>query len=101
LRAIGDKHGIGSSLLNLGKLARDAIDLPAARALHAESLAILRDIDDKRFIGQALISLGDVIAAERPDRTAGHLLAAGESLLQSLGLALDRSSRARLESAVA
>jgi predicted ATPase/class 3 adenylate cyclase len=56
-----------------GVLARYQGDYPAARALHEESLAILRQLDDKKGMAVSLNSLGNV-AWEQGDYPAARAL---------------------------
>ena len=49
-RELGDRQGISGSLNNLGKIAYDQGDFPAARALLEESLAIKRELGEQRGI---------------------------------------------------
>ncbi len=60
VRAPGDstfKGGIASSLIRLGQVAKAKQNYPAARALLEESLALSKEVGDKRSIADALLLL--------------------------------------------
>jgi tetratricopeptide (TPR) repeat protein len=77
-RDLGDRFGIALSLSNLGHVALDQGDFPAARALLEEGLAIRRDLGDRFSIATSLSNLGLVALHESDYAGARALL--GESL---------------------
>jgi len=65
-RELGDRHGIASSLNNLGNVTLDQGDLSAARALYEESLAIMREVGQGSGIAPVLNNVAG-IAYEQGD----------------------------------
>jgi DNA-binding CsgD family transcriptional regulator len=56
--SLGDRHGLGVSLLHLANVMRSRGDSQEAVRLCRESLAVFRGLDDARWCGNALNSLG-------------------------------------------
>jgi ATP/maltotriose-dependent transcriptional regulator MalT len=78
-RALGDRVGIAEALTGVGMLRRDMDHVPEARALHEESLAIVREVDrrepsnaeTRRVLAQVLTNLGVALNA-LGDREGAH-----------------------------
>jgi non-specific serine/threonine protein kinase len=79
-KELGDRHGIGASLNNLGNIAASQGDYPAAAALFEEALAIHREEGDRNNTATTLSNLG--WAANRQ----GDYAAAREVLEESLAI---------------
>jgi tetratricopeptide (TPR) repeat protein len=82
---LGDKSGIGASLLSIGILASNRGDLVEAERLFRESLAIDQELGDKSGKGSSLNSLG-ILAKERGDLVeAERLFRESLAIKQELG----------------
>ena len=94
--ATGDTALRARALGGLAQVAGLAFDFPTAAAAGAESLAILRDLDDKPGIMLALTSLGFIATPlAEPDSGRAHLMEAaalarelGDDAAQAYALAL-------------
>ena len=87
-REMGERYGMAISLNNLGEVARDQGDYARAETLGKESLALFQELGDKWAIFQALIGLGRLAMARDNNERAVRLLAAAESLRETIGSAL-------------
>ena len=75
-RELGNPHSIALSLSNVGHVALDQGDYPAARALLEESLAIRRELGDRHGIATSLSNLG-YAALDQGDYPAARALLEG------------------------
>ncbi|HMA34521.1 MAG TPA: tetratricopeptide repeat protein [Chloroflexia bacterium] len=82
-RAAGDKLGIAKAVGNLGVIAMVLEDYATARAAHAESVALHRELGDKPGSAEALINLANVAVTQE------DYPAARASLEESLALSRD------------
>ncbi len=73
------------SLANLGLVASDQGDIASGRALYEESLAIGREVGDKRLMGVVLVNLARLVCQEKDYAASWSCLAEGLSLCRSLG----------------
>src|SRR5436853_596967 len=64
-RAMGKPHRVAGALGNLANVALTAGDFPAARALHLESLAIWREVNDRFGEAVTLHNLGYLAYKEK------------------------------------
>ena len=80
MRELGHGWGIANSLDNLGHMALEQGDYPAARARFEETLAIMRGLGGRRRITNSLDNLGNVAFEQ------GDYLAAGALHEESLAI---------------
>ena len=93
-RALGDRHGIVTSLTNLGCVALSRGDHARAEALLEEGLLLARDIGARDELAGILETLAWVAAARGQPRRAAQLGGAAEALLHALGVPLMPEQRA-------
>jgi hypothetical protein len=79
-RAMGDRFHEAASALMLGGTARLRADLPTSRTYYEESIAIWRELDDKRGLSAALGNLAQV------ERDEGNLARARSLLEEDLAM---------------
>jgi predicted ATPase/DNA-binding CsgD family transcriptional regulator len=84
-RALGDKPGIGDSLLQLGSIAAAERDWLAARGHLEEAMETFRQLDDKLFMGLVSCNLGRVIASLGDYELATNLGEQSLSLVKECG----------------
>jgi non-specific serine/threonine protein kinase len=99
-RELDHAPGIAEALAQLGDLEADEAHLNLARSLHAQSLALWRELGDQFAIGWALGNLADV-AVLAGDGAAAHALLAesiqiNSGLLSAWGVARALEGFARL-----
>jgi tetratricopeptide (TPR) repeat protein len=92
-RELGDRHGIATSLSNLGYAALNQGDYPAARALYEESLAIRRELGDQFGILYSLEGLAAVVASLRESLRAARIWGATERSRAEIGTPLQPCER--------
>jgi hypothetical protein len=97
-RELGDRWGTAGTLADLGTLAREEGNFPAASSLYRESIKIFQELDHKRGIARLLecfaCSAAKVqIEAGRSLRLAG----AAAALRQNIGAPLTPAEQAKLE----
>ena len=97
---MGDRRGVGSSLMYLTDVARDQHDYTEARALLHESLVSAVDGGDHWTLVEALERCARLEAAEGQMSRAARLFGATEALLERLGGAVRVAERAEHERAV-
>jgi tetratricopeptide (TPR) repeat protein len=97
-RELGDRLGMAVSLNNLADLARKESDHSLAGGLYRQSLRLAHEAGNRREAATALVGLAAVSdSAER----AVRLVTFAESLMASLGAALDQDVRALFQDVVA
>lgn len=84
-RELGDKQTSASSLDGLADVAREEGDHERAISLHRESLRARQELDDKPGIAGSLEGFGSVLADVGRFETGVRLLAAAETLRESIG----------------
>ncbi|MBW3587958.1 MAG: tetratricopeptide repeat protein [Actinobacteria bacterium] len=84
-RELGDKQSSASSLGGLAEVAREDGDHERAISLHRESLRVRQELDDKPGIAGSLEGFGSVLADVGRFQTGVRLLAAAETLRESIG----------------
>ena len=96
-RELGDRWGIGSTLADMGNLAREQTDYAKARSLYRDSLQFFQSLDHKRGIARLLECFATAAAAQGEAENALQLAGAAASLRQAVGAPLARADQARLE----
>lgn len=92
-RAVGDRWGIGVSLVGAGYAARDRGDSARAMTLFTEGLAALTELRDRRMIALALDGVAGVsITSEQPDRAA-RLFGAAAAMREADGMPVEPAYR--------
>jgi hypothetical protein len=91
---MGDRSGIASQLGNLGNMATDEGDYPAACDLHGQSLAIRRELGERNGISYSLEALARLSWAAGSSARAARLWGASESLREAVGAPRSPSERA-------
>ena len=87
-RELRGTPGIASALHKLGQVNRIQHDGAEARSRFAESLALQRQTGNRQGIGECLAGLAGVAADAGADRRAASLFAAGNALLERIGVPL-------------
>jgi non-specific serine/threonine protein kinase len=82
---LGDKHGVGKALLNLGNVALIQAEYDRATALLRESLTLHREIGGKEGIAYCMEGLAGVAEARRQSERAARLFGAAEALREAIG----------------
>lgn len=96
-RELGDRLGMAVSLNNLADLARRESDTTLATGLYRQSLRLAHEAGNRREAATALVGLAAVAGTvER----AARLATFAESLMSSLGAALDQDVRRRLHDVI-
>jgi uncharacterized protein HemY len=72
--AAGGSSARAKALNGIGNLALDQGDFTAARTLHEESLAIQRELHNKRGIAVSLNNLGNLATARGPRAASGPVM---------------------------
>jgi len=97
---LGDRHGIAYTMTSMGTLACEQGDYAAARTLHQEALAILRDLGDRWSIALSLEALAfDTANIAGPGRAA-RLWGAAERLREEISAPIPLSERSRYDERV-
>jgi DNA-binding NarL/FixJ family response regulator len=91
---VGDRQGIATTLQNLGILAFDQRDYPAARAFHHESLALFKELEARQFIASSLEAFAALALAAGNAAPAARLFGAAEALRAAIGAPLPLRERA-------
>ncbi|HEY1368655.1 MAG TPA: BTAD domain-containing putative transcriptional regulator [Gaiellaceae bacterium] len=91
-RELDDHQSAMVDSFNLGRVVAERGDPARAASLFAETLAAARAMGYREVIAYSLSGLGDVTAADDPERAA-HLLGASEGQLEVLGVRPDSSER--------
>jgi predicted ATPase len=91
-RALGDRQGTAAALSNLALVTRSR-DLSQARLLYEESLAILRELDDRWQLAETLFVLAHLLAYQQDYTAAQSLYEESRMLFSTLG---DRRMVARV-----
>jgi predicted ATPase/DNA-binding CsgD family transcriptional regulator len=56
--ALGDKSGMATALIYMGRVARYQKDRQTARDRFAAALSLAREVDDRRWVAESLLNLG-------------------------------------------
>jgi len=83
-QGLGDRHGIGLALFNLGIMDSKRYNHAAAQAQIAEALALFREVDDKANTAYALGALGEIAHNQGEYTRARLLVEEGLALLRIL-----------------
>jgi tetratricopeptide (TPR) repeat protein len=97
-RELDDRQSAMVDTFNLGRVTAERGDPVRAASLFAEALTEARAMGYREVIAYALSGLGDVSAADDPERAA-RLLGASEGALDAIGVRPDPSERDLHESA--
>ena len=92
---------LAESLSLLAKIATIQDDYATGGALYEESLALAREVGDKRNIASNLEGLASVVATQGEPAWAGRLWGAAEALRQNINMPLPPVYRADYEHSVA
>jgi DNA-binding CsgD family transcriptional regulator len=88
-RAMGFTWRLGDTLRSIGDLARDRGDLPGALAKYRESVELAQEHGDRLFLGDALVGLASVAAAQGRMERTDRLCGAAEALREQLGASVE------------
>ena len=100
-REIGDRLGIGETLINLGEVELSDGNLDNARRFYEESLAVLNDVGEIKGVAMSLEGIADVDSrGAEPDR-AIVIWAAAHALRERVGCPLAPREHARLDDRLA
>jgi predicted ATPase len=83
-RELGDKHGIGHTLLFIGELAEEQGDIEGAATCYAEALAMLRDAWDPGRLTAVLRGVAALALARAQPARALRLAGAAAAVQQNL-----------------
>jgi predicted ATPase/class 3 adenylate cyclase len=84
-RAIGDRAAIANALYNASFPGLvDKTNIPHARVVLEESLAIYRELDDRKMIGRVLWGLGNALYFAEDNEAARDALVEDVALLQTM-----------------
>jgi len=100
--SVADERGVARALTNLADLARQEGDLPRARGLYRDSLALRRSLRDMPGMATSMEKLAAALVADDP-AAAARLLGAAEALRETIGAPLppvDRPAHAAVVAAV-
>ena len=96
-RELGDRWGIAGTLADLGSLAGEQRDYPAAHSLYRESIKIFQELDHKRGIARLLECFACSAAARLEAERSLRLAGAAAALRQKIGAPLASAEQAKLE----
>jgi tetratricopeptide (TPR) repeat protein len=85
LRATGNRHWEGNTLLNLGAVEHLAGDLERSRELHHRAAEVLEEAGDRHGLALCLLNLGGIHAKEGEHERAAELLHRAAGICRSLG----------------
>jgi non-specific serine/threonine protein kinase len=100
-RKRGDKLAEAISSANLGYVAHHQGNYEQAEAILAKSLTRFLEIENTRYIPQALAVFAGPVAAQGHPAKAARLLGASEALLESMGIDLQAGDQFEVERYVA
>ena len=89
-RQLENAYGVGTTLMSLGRIARDRGDYARAATLFSESLNLHWDDGDKVRIAGCLNGLAIVAALSHQPERATRLFAAAEALREAIGAPVPR-----------
>ena len=93
----GDRRGVASVFLDLGRVAHAHWDEVKAHGYYAESLAIFGEFMDKQRIPECLEGIAGLVSAAGQPAQAARLFGAAESLRESAGVPMPPVQRAAYE----
>ncbi len=93
MRELGNRLGVARILSYLGRLAHSQNNFTDAVALQEQTLAILREVGDRRLIVNALEGLAAADAALGNSLRAAHIWGAAERLREDIGAPLPVDER--------
>jgi hypothetical protein len=99
-RELGDRWGIAGTLADLGSLAREQRNYPAARSLYRESIRLFQELDHKRGIARLLECFACSAAAQLEAERSLRLAGAAAALRQNIGAPLTPAEQVKLEAAL-
>ena len=94
-------YGVGLALGHLGELAEAQANLPVARSLYRESLAVLNEVGDRDAVAALIERVGSVAVGEGHLERGARLLGASEGVREAVGVAAEPEDRARTEQLLA
>ncbi len=99
-RELGDRWGIAGTLADLGNLAREQGNYPAAHSLYRESIKIFQELEHKRGIARLLECFACSAAAQLEAERSLRLAGAAAALRQNIGAPLTPAEQAKLEASL-
>ncbi|MGB9465727.1 MAG: hypothetical protein WBR10_11495, partial [Candidatus Acidiferrum sp.] len=96
-RELGDRWGIAGTLADLGSLAREQRNYPAAHRLYRESIIIFQELEHKRGIARLLECFACSAAAQFQAEHSLRLAGAAAALRQNIGAPLTPAEKLKLD----
>jgi len=98
---LGDKHGLGRCLHDLGKAAARQGNYELAHGRFEESALLLRELGDRRNLVKCVEGLAGIAVTHEQMERAARLFGASEAAREKLGTPLPASYRPNYEHAIA
>jgi predicted ATPase/aminoglycoside phosphotransferase (APT) family kinase protein len=99
-KQVGFSHGVGRTLVDLARLAREQGSAAEAQALHVEAIDIYRSVNHRLGVAQVFETLAIFAAHDGRPRRALKLAGAAAALRQAATVVASASERARLDPCV-
>jgi hypothetical protein len=92
-RELGHRPGIARALKSLGDIALERCDFTTTRALYAESLAIVQELEIKEGLAYLLEGFAGLSCAQNQPARATRLFGAADALRRQIGAPLPPDSQ--------